>query len=395
VLESLTAPLQNRGHVPDVISASLGTCEPALKAGIGRAGERSVEGALALAAASGISVLAASGDGGSSGCIGRNGPIDVLAVSYPASSPYVTGIGGTNVTLTPANQIEAQYVWNDAPYALSAGGGGLSTVFKRPSYQRGFVSKNRRAVPDVSLLADVLPGYNIYCTAPECLAGNPSPWITVGGTSASAPLFAGGLSMVDQLLREHGRQNLGLANSLLYEIQGHNASSGAISDVTINNNDLGPYIPAGNHRPLGCCSAEPGFDFASGLGSVDLGKFALLASALQPAIATVDLRLPGQRPVARHLLLASVTCSARCIVRAGASIAVTGARGFGVGSRDVVLGHGGRATLKLRFSGGQLKRLRHALRHHREIVATVTAKVVDPTGSVESVSPVRVVRISG
>ena len=295
VLESLTAPLQNRGHVPDVISASLGTCEPALKPSLGSAGERSVEGALAMAAASGISILASSGDGGSSACIGRNGPIDVLAVSYPASSPYVTGIGGTNVTLTPANQIEAQYVWNDAPYDLSAGGGGLSTVFKRPSYQHGFVPQNRRAVPDVSLLADVLPGYNIYCTAPECLAGNPSPWITVGGTSASAPLLAGGLTLVDQLLREHGRQNLGLANPLLYEIDSHYASSGVISDVTINNNDLGSYIPAGNHRPLGCCSAELGFDLASGLGSVDLGRLALVASALQPPISTVALNLPGSR----------------------------------------------------------------------------------------------------
>ena len=71
------------------------------------------------------------------------------------------------MALTAANQLQAQTVWNDAPLDLSAGGGGLSTVFKRPSYQRGFEPKNRRAVPDVSLLADVLPGYNIYCTAPR------------------------------------------------------------------------------------------------------------------------------------------------------------------------------------------------------------------------------------
>ena len=138
VLQALTAPLRNRRHVPEVISASLGTCEPALKVTLGRSGARAVEGALALAAASGISVLASSGDAGSSACIGSQGPLDRLAVSYPASSPYVTAVGGTNVALTAANKLQAQTVWNDAPLDLSAGGGGLSTMFTRPSYQNGF-----------------------------------------------------------------------------------------------------------------------------------------------------------------------------------------------------------------------------------------------------------------
>src|SRR6202042_586255 len=98
-LEALTAPLHNRGHVPEVISAWLGTCEPALRATIGRSGARAAEGAVALAAASGISVLSSSGDTGSSACIGNNGPLDQLAVSYPPPSPYVTAAGGT--TLRP------------------------------------------------------------------------------------------------------------------------------------------------------------------------------------------------------------------------------------------------------------------------------------------------------
>jgi kumamolisin len=149
VLRSLTAPLQVRGKTPEVISASLGTCEPALYESIGTAGIRAAEGALAAAAASGISVLASSGDDGSTACPGRDGPIDQLAVSYPASSPFVTGIGGTNVTLNANNTIASQTVWNDAPDDLSAGGGGVSGLFKRPSYQNGFVTINRRVVPDV------------------------------------------------------------------------------------------------------------------------------------------------------------------------------------------------------------------------------------------------------
>jgi kumamolisin len=71
VLHSLTAPLSNSGSKPDVISASLGSCEEATRLTIGNSGLRSVEGALALAASSGISVLASSGDDGSSACCCR------------------------------------------------------------------------------------------------------------------------------------------------------------------------------------------------------------------------------------------------------------------------------------------------------------------------------------
>ena len=126
---------------------------------IGESGVRSAEGALALAAASGISVLASSGDDGLVGVRRPRRPLDALAVSYPASSPCVTGVGGTNVSLTAANTIQAQTVWNDAPYDVTRPAvAGSSGLFKRPSYQNGFVAASRRAVPDVSMLADVLPG---------------------------------------------------------------------------------------------------------------------------------------------------------------------------------------------------------------------------------------------
>jgi subtilase family serine protease len=394
VLEALTAPLHNRGHVPEVISASLGTCEPALKLTIGRSGARAAEGALALAAASGISVLASSGDAGSSACIGQDGPLDRLAVSYPASSPYVTAVGGTNVSLTAGNEIQAQTVWNDAPLDLSAGGGGLSGLFKRPAYQNGFNEHGKRALPDISLLGDVLPGYDIYCTAKECLAGSPSPWITVGGTSAAAPLFAGGLALVDQVLREHHKQNVGLANSLLYEVDRQFSSAGAISDVTSNNNDLGAFLPNGNQRPLGCCSADHGYDLASGLGSVDLGKFAFLAVGLQPAIANVRLSLPPQRPVQRHRMLARVTCSRRCIAAAVASVSLPGARPFVVHSTNAVLQGRGAKTLALRFSGRQLRIVRRSANAHQSIQASVVGQVVDSGGNVEASTGAQTLQIT-
>lgn len=395
VLRSLTAPLQNRGRVPEVISASLGTCEAALYLSIGRRGIRGVEGALALAAASGISVLASSGDDGSSACVGRRGPLDALAVSYPASSPFVTGVGGTNVQLGPANQIDAQTVWNDAPYDITAGGGGISGLFTRPSYQKGFVSRDRRALPDVSMLADVLPGYDIYCSVQgDCVnATNHGPWVAVGGTSAATPLLAGGLALVDEVLRGHGKQNLGLANPLLYELDHTTATTGVISDVLTNDNDLGPYLAGGVHRPLGCCAAGRGYDFASGLGSVDLAKLAALATAASPAIARVGLSLPRQRPVARHRLLARLTCSRRCLVGAVALVSIPFAKPFAVGSADYLLRGKGRQTVGLRFSRRQLRELRAALHRHRRVYAAVVGEVVDSGGNVEAYSHLHRLRI--
>ena len=204
VLRAMTAPLQNSGRTPEVISASLGTCEPALALAVGTSGIRAIEGALALESAAGISVLAASGDSGSSDCIGRDGPLAALAVNFPASSPYVTAVGGTNVALDANNAISNQITWNDAPYSAGASGGGLSHAFSRPSYQKGFLASGFRGVPDVALLSDPLPGYAVYCTATECAqGGGPGPWIAVGGTSAATPLLAGGFALVDQVLRLH------------------------------------------------------------------------------------------------------------------------------------------------------------------------------------------------
>jgi subtilase family serine protease len=394
VLRSLTAPLQNGNRVPQVISASLGTCEPALQISIGASGIRAAEGALALAAASGISVLSSSGDAGSSSCIGRSGPIDALAVSYPASSPWVTSVGGTNVELNAANQISAQIVWNDAPYNLSAGGGGVSRLFARPGYQKGFMPQNRRGVPDVSMLADVLPGYDIYCTAADCArASGGNPWIAVGGTSAASPLLAGGFALVDQTLRAHQKQDLGVANSLLYRIARTDPAAGVFSDVTGSDNDLGPYLPGGNHRALGCCSATPGYDLATGLGSVDLAKLALVATAMQPAVANVGLSLPGQRPVARHRLVARLTCSRRCIVRAAAQISISRGAGIAVNSSEQLLRKKGARTVELAFSSGQLRGMRSALRQHRVVTAHVFGELLDSGGNVEATSAVRTLRV--
>jgi kumamolisin len=395
VLRSLTAPLQNPGRIPQVISASLGTCEPALVESIGYPGVRAVEGALAAAAASGITVLASSGDDGSTACLNRSGPIDLLSVSFPASSPLVTGVGGTNVQLNPDNSIASQVVWNDGPDDLAAGGGGVSGLFMRPSYQKGFVSPNRRVVPDVSLLADVLPGYEIYCSVNECRDPNrPGNWVAVGGTSASAPLLAGGMALTDQVLRLRRRQELGLANMLLYPLAHSSSAPSVFSDVTLSDNDLSPYLDT--HKTLGCCHAGPGFDYASGLGSVNIAAFASVASLLQPPIASVGLSLPRQsRPISRKHLLATVSCSRKCVAYAYARIAVGKARPFRVRSTSVVFRGRDHRTLRLALSAANVRRIRNGLGAHKAVAAAVFAAVTDSGGNVLGTSQSRALRLRG
>jgi subtilase family serine protease len=386
VLHSLTAPLTNPGRKPDVISASLGACESDTRLAIGNSGLGSVEASLALASASGISVLASSGDDGSSGCVGNNGDLlPGLAVSFPASSPWVTGVGGTNFMLDASNAIVSQDVWNDAPIQTSAGGGGASILFSRPSYQNGFDPSRWRAVPDVSMLADPAPGYEIFCSAqPDCInGGNGNPWTQVGGTSAAAPLMAGGLALVDQELRLGGRQDIGLANPLLYKIASSSQAASTISDVTTGDNDLGLWI---DNQPSGCCSAAAGYDEASGLGSIDLQGLEQVAIATVPKIVLVGLRVPGgqRRPVAREHLLARVSCTGSCLFGAYTALRIGHARKQIVQfSKVFLLRHQGARTIKIPFDHKTLVKLRAAVAGHQQITATIFGAILDPGGNVE------------
>ena len=397
VLASLTAPLGNPGSKPDVISASLGSCEEATQLTIGKSGLRHVEGALALAAASGISVLASSGDDGSSACLTPDGrPLPNLAVSYPASSPFVTGVGGTNISLNAANQIVSQEVWNDAPVVTASAGGGFSTMFKRPSYQNSFVGGSRRAVPDVSMLADVAPGYEIFCTAKgDCVdKTHTNPWTQVGGTSAAAPLLAGGLALVDQALRKSHHQDIGLANPLLYGIAHSPSAPNVISDVMANNNDLGSGLIG---RPFGCCTATAGFDAASGLGSVNMAGLAFAAASVVPRIVSVGLSVPSQRhPVSSRHLLARVSCSGHCLMGAYARLKIGRARSVITRYSGVyLLKRGGHKTIKIGFDAKTVRKLRTGLVSGRRVTATVYGAILDPGGNVESRTRGREMRVRG
>jgi kumamolisin len=398
-LKALTAPLQNKDFKPQVISASLGLCEPFVYGAVGRSAVRNTEGALEEAAAAGISFLDSSGDSGSADCTDNSGaPIDRLAVNYPTSSWWVTGVGGTNIALNTANQLTGEVVWNDGLLQPgSAGGGGRSLLFNRPPYQKGTVVPNVRAVPDVSMLADIAPGYAIYCSVAQVCVdnANPDPWQPVGGTSAATPLLSGGFLMIDQYLREHQHEDLGLANPLLYDIGRSAQAASVFHDVTEFGNDVGPFISSSG-APLGCCTAGVGYDDASGWGSINLAGLAAAALASAPPIANVSMTLPGhQHPVAAHGIKTDVTCSSQCLLGSYAVITIGHAKSFQVFSKLYPMNSGGTKAVKIGFSGGEESKLRAGLRAGSRIEAAVVGAVVDAGGHIERHSPTRTIRITG
>jgi subtilase family serine protease len=282
-LQLLAQPLQataNGTPLPDVISVSYGVCEAQVKPYT--ASRTLVERQLAATAALGITTVVAAGDSGSSACA-HGVPSSQLtsadkqrSASWPATSPWVLAVGGTNLTLTPSNAIASSGVWNDtaypAPYQTAAGGGGgVSTFVQRPWWQPATASqKTYRMVPDVAAFADASPGYAIVCSS-EVQGCGPSPGQTlafVGGTSASTPLVAGMIALWKQKAKEIGAPRPGFVPPLLYSLA---KRAGAFLDITTGTN----VVFAG----AGCCTAGAGFDLASGLGSPVADQ---IAAALKP-----------------------------------------------------------------------------------------------------------------
>ncbi len=211
------------------------------------------------AAAQGQTVFAPTGDDGAYAYGSTDSSrATVLAVKYPGSDPYVTSVGGTNLTRNSDGSYGGESAWGDTttdPNNPVGGGGGLSEFFPRPSYQMGAGTDNqysngKREVPDVSADADPNSGYDLYTH--DGNNGQPG-WSTLGGTSASTPLWAG----YGALLVQDFRTRIGFLNPVLYALaqRASSFSHPAFHDVTQGNN---LYYPA-----------TPGYDLASGLGSFD------------------------------------------------------------------------------------------------------------------------------
>lgn len=275
-------------NIAPVLTISYGTCE----AQTGSSFSTSLAVSAQQANAQGMTLIAAAGDDGAADCDTGTPTVPAklatqgLAVDIPAAIPNFTGVGGSefdegsgtywnstnNAQMGSALSYIPESVWNETAMdgTLGAGGGGASTFFAKPSWQtgEGVPADGRRDVPDISLNASADHDSYLICTGGSCVNGYReanNDLQVVGGTSAGAPSFAGVMALVDQ--QQKGAQ--GNVNPLLYSLAAK--SSSAFHDITTGNNmvpcEAGtPDCPNGGEIGY---SAGPGYDLASGLGSID------------------------------------------------------------------------------------------------------------------------------
>jgi kumamolisin len=269
-------PDRHGGHLPDLLSISDGVCESRMTRAARALGQHLLRSAAAL----GITALAASGDLGFLGC--QSG---AKGASWPASSEYVTAVGGTELTLGPQNQLIDQVVWStygsEPEGDGNASGGGPSRAWPRPPWQiapgigpalQG--GRPTRLTPDLAAMGSFTPGLATY--------GGFGGWGPGGGTSAATPLTAAILALVLERERAAGRPPLGAVNRLLYALARSPAYGTAFSDVVTGTSAQKPDSAAGR-TPAGG-AAQPGYDLATGLGSLRAAAFADAVAAARSGL---------------------------------------------------------------------------------------------------------------
>ncbi len=376
-------------NLADVMTESFGSCE----ANYTQAQAIFYSSLAEQAAAEGITYVVASGDSGSAGCNegSDNTSNGALSVNMLASNPYVVAVGGTqfnengNATqywsstngsnATSALSYIPEVVWNEScsiptgsnPCAggtapgLWAGGGGASAFYSKPTWQAGIPgipNDGKRDVPDVSLSA---AGHDPYLV---CLRGSCTPnsrgqisLYGYAGTSAAAPSFAGIVAILARSV--NGR--LGAINTSLYAlaqtqswIQCDGSSTTAplastciFNDVTAGNNSV-PGVNDGSYP------AGPGYDLATGLGSINITNLVDAISGgggvpvLDVSSTAVDFgTVPLGSTQTRQITLTN-TGSASVTIRFSPSINVSGQLSQSLTCGSIVV-PGASCTLELTF----------------------------------------------
>ena len=250
----------------NVISLSWGEPEVAL----GRSFVNSYSSIFSQAASSHITIVASSGDTGASGQNDNGDFYRHPVASWPATSPYVTAVGGTRLNLnasgarngldtawndTYSQAVNDFFFGNDGPNPLATGGG-KSAYYGRPGYQNGVrsVTGGQRAIPDISMSASCSVAVNVF----ETFTGGQGGWAASCGTSESAPMFAAIVALADQV----AGHPLGFINPALYALAAKHAPG--IVAVASGNNSVS--FPGGKVRGY---SVRHGYNLVTGLGSVN------------------------------------------------------------------------------------------------------------------------------
>jgi hypothetical protein len=335
-----------------ILSISFSNCEAAL----GTSGNQLVLEAAEQAAAQGITLTVSAGDNGSAGCDDFDTESQAtlgFAVNGLASTPYTVAVGGTDfdaLTSSFASYVNnttggappyyataLKYIpenpWNDSTSIntsylnnvasknsngvgnIAAGSGGVSSIYAKPAFQSSMTPNDGfRDLPDVSLLA----GNGLYDAAWVICSDNVTDGVTsenyteclttggqftsssefggIGGTSASAPAFAGMLALVAQA---HGsaadNYRLGQVDNVLYQLA-QSKYSIVFHDTTTGNNSVACTYGSpncGSNLFLTGYNAGSGYDLASGLGSVNAAQMVSNWNAVSLGATNTSLKING------------------------------------------------------------------------------------------------------
>ncbi len=191
-------------------------------------------------AAAGVNVFVSSGDAGSNPDQTGHGSHGPLQAEYESSDPAVIGVGGTSLRMTPQGAVSSETAW-------AGSGGGASIFFTRPAWQKGagVPAGDKRLVPDVSLVADPNTGALLILNGKA---------IQIGGTSWSAPVWAGFCALINEARARANKPAMGFLNPQLYPLAG----APCFRNITSGTN--------------GAFHAGPGYDEVTGLGVPDISK---------------------------------------------------------------------------------------------------------------------------
>jgi len=239
------------------VSLSYGRCYAGPYVGIEMVND--LHRGLEAAALAGVTLMVASGDWGAFSCHPFDPTDHRETTDFPGCTQYALSVGGTMLDLNPDGTYRRETGWED--YLSTGGtGGGINRIVgpdqqpvePKPDYQLGVPGIDEsvpfRHCPDVSAVADGTTGYLVFQTDPE--SGEAS-WSVVGGTSASTPLWAGVMALVQQQAQAEGIERIGFLNPLLYGVKASHPD--AFNDVVRGGNLV--------------ADSGPGWDAATGVGT--------------------------------------------------------------------------------------------------------------------------------
>ncbi len=324
-------------NIAPVMSTSYGQCE----ANLGPVENAFYNSLWQQAAAEGITSFVSSGDNGGAGCDAPGGGYyssGTFGVNGIGSTPYNVAVGGTQFdegsdpskywseTTDPTTGQSVlgyipEIVWNESSndpnyVSLYAGSGGVSSIYKKPTWQNaaGVPNDGMRDIPDISFSAALHDGY-LICLFSSCSYGN--YFYSAGGTSVSSPAAAGMMALVNQKM---GGAPQGMANYVFYKL----ANVPGVYHDTIHGNNK---VPGPNAQFTVGYDATPGYDLATGLGSMDVNALVnnwQAASSGSNSLVTLKLK-NGQGSTVVHGTPIGFRAKVGCSGTASCATAATGA----------------------------------------------------------------------